>query len=143
MEPAECIWGILATIHHQPFPSDFQSDRNLECAEYNFLHYNTEDSAELLDQLRQHRPLPIPSTLIHGDFTVDNVLILDGKVTGIIDWAGGGVGDPRYDLALAIRPKETNLFHVLEDRQAFFEGYGLFNLSDFDYTYFVDLYEFF
>lgn len=135
--------NILAAIHSHPAPSDLRSDRTLGHAEYNFLHYTTEGSAELLEQLRQHRPLSIPSTLIHGDFTVDNVLIQEGKVTGIIDWAGGGMGDPRYDLALAIRPKKTGLFHAPQDRQAFFEGYGLFSLSEFDYDYFVGLYEFF
>jgi len=135
--------SVLATIHGYPVLSDLRSDRVLECAQYNFLHYTTKGNAELLEQLRQHRPLPIPSTLIHGDFTVDNVLILGGQVSGIIDWSGGGIGDPRYDLALAIRPKKTGLFHTPQDRQAFFEGYGLCGLSDFDYDYFVDMYEFF
>jgi len=133
----------LAAIHGHPVPSELRNNGILERAEYNFLHYATEGSAELLAQLKQYRPLPIPFTLIHGDFTVDNVLILEGKVTGIIDWAGGGLGDPRYDLALAIRPKKTGLFHTLQDRQAFFEGYGLSDLSEFDYEYFVNLYEFF
>jgi aminoglycoside phosphotransferase (APT) family kinase protein len=81
--------------------------------------------------------------LIHGDFTVDNVLIAKGRVTGVIDWAGGGPGDPRYDLALAIRPRETGLFQEPPDRHAFFEGYGMAGLSAAEYDYFVKLYEFF
>ena len=135
--------NALAAIHSYPVPAELQSDRTLEKAQYNFLHYTTEGSAGLLEQLKLRRPAPIPSTLIHGDFTVDNVLISEGKVTGIIDWAGGGRGDPRYDVALAIRPRNGGLFHTQEDRQAFFEGYSLSNLSESDYNYFVDLYEFF
>lgn len=135
--------SVLATIHSHPVPAELQSSSCLERAEYNFLHYTTEGSAKLLAQLKQYRPLPIQPTLMHGDFTVDNVLIVEGKVTGIIDWAGGGMGDPRYDVALAIRPRKTGLFHTLQDRQAFFEGYDLSDLSKFDYEYFINLYEFF
>jgi len=50
---------------------------------------------------------------------------------------------PRYDLALAIRPKKAKLFQTLQERQAFFEGYGLSELSQSEYRYFVGLYEFF
>ncbi len=135
--------NILATIHRHRTLSELRSDRTLSQAEYNFLHYQTEGSAELLEHLKQHQPHLFPPTLIHGDFTVDNVLISEGKVTGIIDWAGGGKGDSRYDLALAIRPKKTGLFQARQDRQAFFEGYGLSELSQPDYHYFVGLYEFF
>lgn len=135
--------NILAAIHSYPAPSGLQSDRTLENAEYNFFHFLTEGDTELLEQLKQRRPHPVPSTLIHGDFTVDNVLISRGKVAGIIDWAGGGLGDPRYDVALAIRPEKGGLFHTQQDRQAFFAGYGLSGLSESDYEYFVNLYEFF
>ena len=133
----------LATIHQHTGSSELCSDRNLVGAAYNFLRYSTEGDAELLARLKQYQPEPVPSTFIHGDFTVDNVLISEGKVTGIIDWAGGGRGDPRYDLALAVRPKETGLFQTLQDRQAFFEGYSLSDLNRDEYAYFVSLYEFF
>jgi len=75
----------LATIHRHGVPSELRSNRTLSQAEYNFFHYPTEGSAELLEQLKQHRPPPLPLTLIHGDFTVDNVLISAGKATGFID----------------------------------------------------------
>lgn len=135
--------NALSTIHRYAVSADLYSPCNLAEAKNNLLHYSTEGSAELLAYLQQHQPVPVPFTFIHGDFTVDNVLISEGKVTGIIDWAGGGIGDPRYDLALAIRPKKTGLFQTLQDRQAFFEGYGLSDLSEADYEYFISLYEFF
>jgi aminoglycoside phosphotransferase (APT) family kinase protein len=141
--------NTLATIHWAGIPVELCGDtrpwldRMLERAQHALLHYPVEGSAAVLEELQQHRPDPVPPVLIHGDFTVENVLIWEGRVTGVIDWAGGGPGDPRYDLALAIRPKETGLFQTLEDRHAFFEGYGMAGLSEPEYDYFVNLYEFF
>ena len=134
---------VPSLIHRSPVPPGLRSDRNLVSAAYNVARYATEGNLELLAHLKQCQPASVPSTLIHGDFTVDNVLIVNGNVTGVIDWAGGGGGDPRYDLALAIRPKKTGLFHAPQDRQAFFEGYGLADLSATEYRFFVDLYAFF
>ncbi len=39
--------------------------------------------------------------LIHGDLALDNVLIDADGAMSLIDWAGGGSGDPRHDIALA------------------------------------------
>lgn len=62
---------------------------------------------------------------------------------GIIDWGGGSLGDPRYDVSIAIRPK-PNAFEKESDKQLFFEGYGERIITDRDYDYFVKgLYEFF
>jgi aminoglycoside 2''-phosphotransferase len=43
--------------------------------------------------------LNAPRTITHGDFGTGNILVEDGKVSGVIDFAGCGVGDPAYDLA--------------------------------------------
>ncbi len=140
---------ILARIHRTAVPAELQGearpwlDHMLERAEGALGHYPVDGDAALLEALKRQRPQPVPPALIHGDFTVDNVLISAGTVTGVIDWAGGGPGDPRYDLALAIRPQATGLFETPQDRQAFFEGYGLADLSEAEYDYFVRLYEFF
>ncbi|CAN7672447.1 aminoglycoside phosphotransferase family protein [Aminobacter sp. LjRoot7] len=40
-----------------------------------------------------------PRTITHGDFGTGNILLDNGKVSGIIDFAGCGEGDPAYDLA--------------------------------------------
>jgi aminoglycoside phosphotransferase (APT) family kinase protein len=141
--------AALAAIHQTPIPAALRGDgtpwldRMLERAEHALRHYPIDGNAALLETLEQRRPAPVAPTLIHGDFTADNVLALAGKVTGIIDWAGGGPGDPRYDLALAIRPLPTGLFQTPADRQAFFEGYGLSDLSASELDYFLGLYEFF
>ena len=74
--------------------------------------------------------------------TVDNVLVHNGKVTGIIDWSGGAFGDSRYDVSLAIRPK-PHVFEWDTDKLCFFEGYGENILTKGDYEYFINLYEYF
>lgn len=41
----------------------------------------------------------LPTAVIHGDFGTGNILAERGRVTGVIDFAGCGLGDPAYDLA--------------------------------------------
>ncbi|WP_192569148.1 aminoglycoside phosphotransferase family protein [Aminobacter carboxidus] len=40
-----------------------------------------------------------PRAIIHGDFGTGNILVHNGQVSGVIDFAGCGEGDPAYDLA--------------------------------------------
>lgn len=42
--------------------------------------------------------VPEAVTIVHWDFTPDNVLVREGQVTGVIDWEGVRAGDPRFDL---------------------------------------------
>ncbi len=138
----------LAVIHATPAPPDLIQDRRpwldrmLDLAAFNLAHYQVDGSPELLECLQGNRPAHVPATLIHGDFTLDNVLVAGDAVSGVIDWSGGDWGDSRYDLALAIRP-EPEAFDNPADLQAFFEGYGCQPLSDDEYRYFNGLYEFF
>lgn len=37
--------------------------------------------------------------LVHGDFGSNNVLAVDDKITGVIDWSEAMYGDPLYDIA--------------------------------------------
>lgn len=41
----------------------------------------------------------LPTTIIHGDFGTGNILADGGRVSGVIDFAGCGIGDPAYDFA--------------------------------------------
>lgn len=137
-------WGAaLAAIHRTVAPPELTDqtswlDRVLAQAEYNLIRYEVDGSPELLAQLQADRPAPITPTLIHGDWTLDNTLVTDQMVAGVIDWAGGTLGDPRYDLALAMDdlPDPT-------DQIVFRQGYGERSLSPDEQRYFVDLYEFF
>lgn len=118
-------------------------DTTLNKAEYNLTHFAVDGSAKRLQQLKEARPKPIENTFIHGDFTIDNVLVNDCNIVGVIDWAGAAYGDPRYDVALAIRPK-PNAFDNERDREIFYNGYGKFRITDEEYNYFEDgIYNFF
>lgn len=55
----------------------------------------------LLRQLRALPPLPRKS-LIHGDLIPANILVSDGKVSGVLDFGFlTTIGDPRFDAAIA------------------------------------------
>ncbi|WP_164821783.1 phosphotransferase family protein, partial [Paenibacillus koleovorans] len=139
---------VLAQIHSTSCPKDMKWDsvwleEMLRRAEYNLKHYSVDGTPELLEELKENKPSSIKNTLIHGDFTIDNVIFHDGKVTSVIDWSGGAFGDPRYDLSLAIRPK-PNAIETNSEIDVFFEGYGKKILDEREYKYFENgLYAFF
>ncbi len=138
---------IVSDIHATPCPEVLRKEKTwldgmLDDATYNLLNYEVDGSEELLEQIKGRLPSKMKQSLIHGDLTVDNVLVHNGVVTGIIDWSGGAFGDPRYDLSLAIRPK-SNIFEWETDKVSFFEGYGSNILTKGDYDYFINLYEYF
>ncbi len=50
---------------------------------------------------------------LHGDIDARNVLARDGRLTGVIDWGGMGVGDPAVDVMVAwklVAPDEREAF---------------------------------
>jgi len=140
--------AILSKVHSTEWPLEINGDSDwldemLRRAEYNLKHYLVDGTADLLQFLKTNKPLPIQNTLIHGDFTIDNVLVHDGKLTSIIDWSSRGFGDPRYDISLAIRPK-PNAFEIQSEIDIFYDGYGKKILSEQEYRYFKEgLNEFF
>ncbi|MFM9276900.1 phosphotransferase family protein [Paenibacillus jiagnxiensis] len=138
----------LRELHSTPCPNELKCggawlDDMLKQAEYNLEHYKVDGNQALLEKLKNKKPTDFEQTLIHGDFTIDNVLVNEGRISGIIDWSGGAYGDPRYDVSLAIRPK-PNIFQSTKDYCDFFDGYGEKIITDEDYEYFEDgLYTFF
>lgn len=139
---------VLSRIHSTPCPDNLVNempwiDDMLSNAEYNFNSFDVGGTEELLNKIKTNKPNSFNQTLIHGDYTIDNVLVHNGEISGVIDWAGGGYGDPRYDVSLAIRPK-PNAFEYEIEKEIFFEGYGGKIIDCKDYDYFVNgLYEFF
>lgn len=99
----------------------------------------TGGTAQLLEELLANKPQPVNQTMIHGDCTPDNVLVVEGEVSLFIDISGMTVGDPRYDESLAI-----GRFNHDEFKQAFYEGYTRYKVTKEEYRYFDEgLYEFF
>lgn len=142
---AEC----LRQIHGSAFPPNYLNDerhwldRMLLQAEEHLLHGEVDGSPELLAHLKQNRPQPVRNTFIHGDYTIDNILVNNGEIVGVIDWAGAAYGDPRYDIALAIRPK-PHIFEEERDKEIFFQAYGKPPITDEEYQYFANgIYDFF
>jgi aminoglycoside phosphotransferase (APT) family kinase protein len=77
---------------------------------------------ERLARRLRDRPGPMPRTLVHGDFTLDNVLAENGRITGIIDWGGASAADPRWDVTLALAT-EPEIHLSPRAVTAFFAGY--------------------
>lgn len=50
--------------------------------------------------LQANLPLPLQEVVTHGDFSLGNVLVEDGQVSGCIDVGRLGVADPYQDLAV-------------------------------------------
>jgi aminoglycoside phosphotransferase len=99
-------------------------------------------TAAELAELEQSRPAAVRETLIHGDLALDNVLVDERGELRLIDWADGGRGDPRHDLALALHTR-PELELSVEALDAFFAGYGVAALDEATRAWFVRLYDFF
>lgn len=58
---------------------------------------------DLLGWLKLHQP-PLPSrlALVHGDLWPANVMVEGKKVTGLVDWTMGAIGDPALDVGFAL-----------------------------------------
>ena len=59
---------------------------------------------DIVEWLIKNRP-PEPKSLAicHGDFHPFNILIKEGKITGVLDWGGTLIGDPAMDIANTIK----------------------------------------
>ncbi|MCM3572538.1 phosphotransferase [Mesobacillus subterraneus] len=153
LKNAESIWEkqrlfrsfgqFIMQLHEQEpvFKTDFDwLETQLKRARIYAESGQADGSLQLLDQLIVNKPNYVKQTMIHGDSTTDNVLLIDGEVRMFIDVAGMTLGDPRYDEALAIRKIRNNP----ELLAAFYEGYTRYRVTEEEFRYFEEgLYEFF
>lgn len=136
---------LLKQLHETQPPKSWITeeswlDNQLQKATFNLLNYQVDGDQKLLDILKKNKPNPSNQTLIHGDCTIDNVLVSNGKVQTFIDLAGAAYGDSRYDIALSIRSFRNDETLV----NAFYKGYKLQTISKEEFDYFDGgLYEFF
>jgi aminoglycoside 3'-phosphotransferase I len=70
-------------------PDDFDDERQGWTAE------------QVWEAIKQHLPFQSEPTVTHGDFSLDNVFLSDGKVIGCIDVGRAGVADRYQDIAIA------------------------------------------
>lgn len=54
--------------------------------------------------LEEHRPDPLPDTLVHGDVRLGNVIVDDDGLAAVIDWELAHAGDPMEDLGWLVTP---------------------------------------
>lgn len=63
---------------------------------------------QLLSELDRSLPHTEERAFTHGDFSLTNVLLKEGRVTGVVDWGGAGLADPYRDVALLLRGLARN-----------------------------------
>lgn len=49
--------------------------------------------------LEAELPAPVPPRLVHGDFRLGNLMVANGRLTGVLDWELAHLGDCHEDLA--------------------------------------------
>ncbi|MEZ5649557.1 MAG: phosphotransferase [Burkholderiaceae bacterium] len=54
-----------------------------------------------LHWLQANIPAPATPRLVHGDFRLGNLMVDDGRLSGVLDWELAHIGDPVEDLAYA------------------------------------------
>ena len=58
--------------------------------------------APLVAWLRSRRPPATAPVICHGDFHPQNVLLSEGRVSGVLDWPNALVADPAFDVAATV-----------------------------------------
>lgn len=99
--------------------------RNWESGSYDPEDFSPDDPpTAVLRWLQENVPAPGAVSLLHGDYRTKNLLWQNGRVTAVIDWAFADVGDPYYDLGIALSYAAPGA-----EREAFLAAYGLPDLD--------------
>lgn len=77
------------------------------------------DALHTIWQAALAAPIDIENTWLHGDLHPRNLLVDQGRISGVIDWGDLCSGDSANDLAAA-----WLVFDQAATRQAFWQGYG-------------------
>lgn len=98
--------------------------------------------------LRAHRPIDFVPGVMHGDYQFANVMFghgAPGRLAAVVDWEMGTIGDPKLDLAWALRDwpdsgEPTSAGYIdlrgMPTRDALLEHYAAMSgrqVDDFDY----------
>ena len=95
----------LAAIHRVPVAASpapvMDTVAALAELEARFLSYGGDRPilALALSWLACNLPRPVAPCLVHGDFRLGNLLVDQGRLSGVLDWELAHLGDPHEDLA--------------------------------------------
>ncbi|MET0235587.1 MAG: phosphotransferase family protein [Kibdelosporangium sp.] len=56
----------------------------------------------LHERLAERLPRSKDATILHGDYRMDNTLVLDDRINAVLDWEMSTLGDPLADLGLMV-----------------------------------------
>jgi len=76
---------------------------------------DTDGAAAAWDQALAEPTWHAPPVWIHGDIDPRNLLVVDGRVSAVIDFGGLGVGDPACDLIVAWNLFDTDARECLRE----------------------------
>ncbi|CAI5451450.1 unnamed protein product [Caenorhabditis angaria] len=109
--------------------ADGYMERNLKRWTDAFEMSKTEEIPEmdkLQNYLKTHLPKNAKSTIVHGDFRIDNLIIDENSINvrGILDWELSTIGDPLSDLATFV------FIYYVPNRMRLSPGIGDYTESD-------------
>lgn len=82
-------------------------------------HYDETEAAQMIELLDQHMGCfdrDVPASLLHMDVWAQNILVHNGRLSGLVDWDRAVWGDPEIEFAV--------LDYCGISEPAFWEGYG-------------------
>jgi kanamycin kinase/aminoglycoside 3'-phosphotransferase-2 len=86
-------------------------------------NWSGRSAVDLFDELVARRPSAGESVFTHGDYSLPNVIVQSGRISGFVDLGTAGIGDRYRDLALAVRSLDYNFGCGWSGR--LFDAYGL------------------
>lgn len=84
---------------------------------------------EVYRDLAACRPPDEELVFTHGDPCFPNILFANGKLSGFIDFDGGGIADRYVDIAIFFQTIKYNCIFDIDSEKAFCEGYGIKELN--------------
>lgn len=133
---ARAIGDALRRLHAQPItdcPFDAghhvrlaEAQRRVALGEVDEDDFDDErrgwTATQVWDALTALLPLPFERVFTHGDFSLDNVFLDGGRVTGVLDVGRAGIADPYQDLAICRR--DLGAFGAVA-QEALLSAYGI------------------
>jgi aminoglycoside phosphotransferase len=83
----------------------------------------------IYEELVEKKPAAEDLVFTHGDLCLPNYMVLDGEISGFIDFDRGGVADRCQDIALFLRCFGFNADNGMNVNETFCRAYGLESLD--------------